>query len=368
MSKTLCLVPYSQAFIRPDGKYRDCCSSTPHVTKMEPNFIKWWTGSEMQSLRSDLSGDAFPEQCRRCQQSESASVPSMRTVVGKDNKKFDIQSKYPNRYQIAFGNLCNLGCWSCEEHLSSVIQEEKRQLKILPKGFVDPQIGFDKSWPSLKEAMLASYDEHEEILINIWGGEPTISKDFVEFLELLVERGLSERTRIEMFTNCHSPKEGFQQLLKKNKWAHITILASIDAVGSAGEWIRYGSDWGKVIDNFDKFTEVADYLEVQCTLSVLSARHLPELKQFTRDYNVAFSAIPLQDPWFMSVSNWDGDMSIFGNYNDFKEQGLEKFWKLFGSTKRSGSSQALKDYINQFTNRNRSTNSFNPELDQLING
>jgi sulfatase maturation enzyme AslB (radical SAM superfamily) len=218
-----------------------------------------------------------------------------------------------------------------------------------------------QAWPSLRDSILASYDEHAEVLINIWGGEPSISKEFVEFLELLVSKGLSSRTRIEMFSNCYSPKEGFQDLLKNNSWAHITILASIDAVGSANDWIRYGSSWDKVYSNFLLFKDVADYLEIQCTLSVLNASYLPKLNQFAREHQVPMVAVPLQDPWYLSVGNWDGDLDLLGNQSEYIEQGLEKTWDLFGSTVRVGAKIALKDYIQQFTNR-----TVNPDLQQYL--
>jgi MoaA/NifB/PqqE/SkfB family radical SAM enzyme len=362
MSKNpLCIVPYSQAFIRPDGQYRNCCSTTPHVIKFEKNFSDWWQGEDMDALRNSLQTDRLPDHCKRCSQSELTGSSSMRTAVGKANASFNPLSKLPNRYQIAFGNLCNLGCWTCEESLSSVIQEEKRRLNILPVDYVDPSIQFMQAWPSLRNSILASYDEHAEVLINIWGGEPSISKEFVEFLELLVEKGLSSRTRIEMFSNCYSPKEGFQELLKNNTWAHITILASIDAVGDANDWVRYGSTWNKVYANFVQFKDVADYLEIQSTLSVLNAQYLPELNQFAHDHNVPLTPVPLQDPWYLSVSNWDGNLDLLGSKAEYIEQGLEKTWDLFGSTIKVGAKTALKDYIQQFTSR-----TVNPGLQQYL--
>lgn len=350
LKKPICIVPYSQAFIRPDGLYRDCCSSTPHRTQFESNFSDWWQGSIMNDLRNSLS-TSLPEHCRRCNQHEQANNESMRLTVNKDNANFDLTSPLPNRYQIAFGNLCNLGCWSCDESLSSVIQEEKRRLNLLSNDYQDPSIKFNQAWPSLRDAIIESYNYHDEVLINIWGGEPTISKEFVEFLETLVKLDLAKRTRIEMFTNCHSPKEGFQNLLRDNKWAHITILASIDAIGEAGEWIRYGSSWPKVYDNFCQFKSLADYIEIQCTLSVLNARHVPELNSFAKEHDTKLTLVPLQDPWFMGTSNWDGDLSILGSFEEYQAQGLEKFWNLYATTPRIGASLALKKHLTQFSNR-----------------
>lgn len=348
--KTICIVPYSQAFIRPDGLYRDCCSTSPQQTAFELDFNSWWQGTTMNNLRNSVQ-TSLPEHCRRCHQHEQANNESMRLAVNKDNATFDIRAPLPNRYQIAFGNLCNLGCWSCDENLSSVIQEEKRRLNLLPANYQDPSIKFSQAWPSLQEAIIKSYDYHDEILINIWGGEPTISKEFVAFLETLVKLDLSKRTRIEMFTNCHSPKEGFQDLLRNNPWAHITILASIDAVGEANDWIRYGSTWSKVYDNFCQFKQLADYIEIQCTLSVLNARYVPELSVFVAEHQTKLTLVPLQDPWFMNVSLWDGSLDVLGSAEEYQKHGLESYWNLYASAPKAGAKDALRDHLNQFTNR-----------------
>lgn len=364
MKKSLCKIPYSQAFILPDGQYRDCCSTTPQVIKRYKNFDDWWSGPEMSNLRENLLGDTLPEQCRRCEQGASAGQQTMRDV-GERECSDDI--KYPNRFQLGFSNICNIGCWSCWEDLSSVILEEKRKLKILPVDYVDPLIGFQDAWPSFKQAILKSYEENDTVLINIFGGEPTVSKEFVAFLELLVEKNLSHRTKIEMFTNCHGPKDHFQKILSENKWKHITILASIDAIGPANDWVRYGSTWNSVYDNFKKFKNLADYIELQVTLSVLNASLLPKLEEFCQTEGVNRTITLLQDPWFMSVANWNGDIEVLGNEKEFEDAGLIDTWNIFKSTEKSGSSQALVDYIKQFSNRTTDTSKFNSALHKVIN-
>ena len=125
--------------------------------------------------------------------------------------------------------------------------------------------------------------------------------------------------------------------------------------------MRYGSTWNKVYANFVQFKDVADYLEIQSTLSVLNAQYLPELNQFARDHNVPLTPVPLQDPWYLSVSNWDGNLDLLGNKAEYIEQGLEKTWDLFGSTIKVGAKTALKDYIQQFTSR-----TVNPGLQQYL--
>ena len=76
--------------------------------------------------------------------------------------------------------------------------------------------------------------------------------------------------------------------------------------------------------------------------------------------------VPLQDPWYMSPARWDGDLAILGSQKEYEQAGLSKTWELYGSEPESGSSETLKYYINQFTNRTITT-PFNPALNEFIN-
>jgi len=302
----------------------------------------------MTSLRDSLNGDQLPEQCNRCDKARAMGQDSMLDVGERDVDKVGL---LPSRYQIAFSNVCNIGCWSCYEGYSSVIQEEKRKLNILPEGYVDPTIAFNNAWPGLKETIFKSYDEHDSILINVFGGEPTISKEFVEFLQELVDRNLNGRTRIEMFTNCQNPRPGFQKVLKNNVWEHINILASIDAIGSANDWIRYGSDWKSVETNLRQLRDIADHIEIISTLSVLNAKLLPEMKRYCINNSIHHTTQILTEPWFMSVLHWDGPIDLLGRKSEYEDVGYGDTWNQFKSQPRSGSHKALIDYINQFDRR-----------------
>jgi hypothetical protein len=88
---------------------------------------------------------------------------------------------------------------------------------------------------------------------------------------------------------------------------------------------------------------------------------------YGKTHNTTVTPVPLQDPWYMSPAKWDGDIKVLGSQKEYEQAGLLKTWELYGSEPESGSSQTLKYYINQFTNRSRET-PFNPALDQLISG
>jgi len=348
MTKSLCKIPYAQAFMNPDGSYRNCCSTTPQILGRETDFIKWWKGREMEHLRDSLQGEKLPTQCSKCQNEKEADQDSMLDVGWRDVKSI---GELPSRFQIGFSNICNIGCWSCDENFSSVIQEEKRAMGILPVDHIDPRKSFGENWPSFKDHILKSYEEHDSILINVFGGEPTISKEFVEFLQTLVDLGLNERTRIEIFSNCNDPRDGFRTLLIDHKWEHISILASIDAIGHANDWIRYGSNWESVERNFHEFRKVADYIEIISVLSPLNASIFPELKRYCDDKNIKHTTQLANYPWFLDVLKWDGPIEFLGKEKDYDSVGYKDLWNKFSSNKTDGCQKHLIDYIKTFKNR-----------------
>lgn len=334
--------------------------------RRKDNFNSWWSGPEMESIRKELFSENLPHRCRACQYAEDIGTKNLRQSSWEYNKDFSIDSKYPNWFQISFSNICNIGCWTCYEGCSSVIQEEKKKLKLLPADYVDPYYGFLEAWPDYKETIIKAYREHDTVLINLFGGEPSVCKEFVDFMQELVDLGLNKRTKIEMFTNCYKPKNHFQELLYNNDWNHISILASIDAVGKANNWIRYGSEWKNIESNLINFKGLANYLEIQTIVSVLSVKHLSELKKFSDDHDIPLRYNLLLDPWYLGITNWDQDPNMLVDKEDLISVGMADVWNKIGSEKREGCSQRLKTYINSL-NRSTDISDFNPYLHELIN-
>jgi MoaA/NifB/PqqE/SkfB family radical SAM enzyme len=243
-----------------------------------------------------------------------------------------------------FGNTCNLSCWTCNEHWSSTIESHKRTLKILPSNYTSPNNDFENSWPNLRENILKSYDHHEDVTINILGGEPTYNPIVVEFLNWLLQNEYASRTRLEITTNGTKNKK-LTAILNRNYWKYIYVAVSVDAVGERAEWIRYGSRWQDVNDSIDYYIEHANYVELHCTLSVLNIQDLPDVVGYANSKNIKVVVIPLQQPSYMSLASWDG--AAF-ELDPSRYQNLQEYVALIGQNPESGSEQRLNQYIAKF--------------------
>jgi MoaA/NifB/PqqE/SkfB family radical SAM enzyme len=342
MTKPFCAIPFVRAFVLSNGIYRNCCAAEPQINSKSTDFVHWWSqDQQFMDFKEKLQDTLFPTECQSCAIQEQTGA-SMRTNANQLNPK--INPVYPREWSIMFGNTCNLSCWTCNEHWSSTIESHKRTLKILPSNYTSPNNDFENSWPNLRENILKSYDHHEDVTINILGGEPTYNPIVVEFLNWLLQNEYASRTRLEITTNGTKNKK-LTAILNRNYWKYIYVAVSVDAVGERAEWIRYGSRWQDVNDSIDYYIEHANYVELHCTLSVLNIQDLPDVVGYANSKNIKVVVIPLQQPSYMSLASWDG--AAF-ELDPSRYQNLQEYVALIGQNPESGSEQRLNQYIAKF--------------------
>ena len=342
-----CKVPFVIGFTTIDNRYRDCCSKRPRLNS-DPthDFQQWWKSDELNRFRKQmLETTEFPPECASCEIAEKDpgnNSSSFRTAV---NKWQNVDYTHPAGWNIIFGNTCNLACWICNESTSSVIFQHKKRAGLL-SGHDLSESNFKKNWPDLRQNILKSYEHHDTVNITLLGGEPLYNKTVIDFLQELVDMNLASRTRLEFHTNgTVYPNKIFPDD-KKSPWQHICIFISLDAIGPYAEWLRYGCNWNKVDKVVDSIIEVSDYVEIQCTLTVLNINQLQELSSYAESKDVKLSISVTTDPDFMALQNWDlpkDHLLVNEQHDRFKI-----YYDLIGSTPKSGSSDRLKEYIRRF--------------------
>lgn len=343
MNKPFCVIPFTQAFVLPDGSYRDCCATAPAViSRPDDTFDTWWHGDDLNGVRDHMQSKKDHPRCNSCIVQEQIHNISFRLSVNKD---FDNVSndQYPSRWTVTVGNKCNLACWSCSEQFSSTIARHKKQINILPLDFVDPSQTFNNKWPVLKEHILKSYNFHSAITINLLGGEPVYNKHIIEFLSHLVETGLSKATRLEITTNGTIMNKKLLKLLNKARWKHISIFISVDAIGPKAEWLRYGCNWDTVNRNIDYYRRIVSYVELHTVLSILNINDLSAVEKYAQEKNISNRVTLLNNPNYLDIRSWDGDKSMINCSS--------KYVDMIGISSKTGTKQELKNYIEQFTNR-----------------
>jgi sulfatase maturation enzyme AslB (radical SAM superfamily) len=360
MRKPFCVVPFVEAFSGMDSNYRNCCAAYPQISSLPgQTFEQWQQDPRLIEFRKSLSQDQWISECRACEIQEKQHGQSFRTAVNSTVEVDDVFGKWPSRWNLKFGNVCNLACWSCGEQSSSVIAHHKRQINILPNGFVDPEKEFQRLWPQLKANVLKSYDYHKTVTLTLLGGEPLVNKTVLTFLDALVELGLASRTRLEFHTNATLINE---KLFAIGQWQYVCVFLSLDAVGHKAEWLRYGCDWNQIETNVEFFKSVSDYVEVHCTLGVLNIKDLPELAEFCSAKKLPLKVTTLSSPEFMSLFTWPASPDLIANRTQLEKFGYDQYYDMIGNASRSDMPAKLLQYIQQFDNIRQNLMDFDPDL------
>ena len=362
------MVPFVHIFTDANvSGYRACCAaSKDRREKTDVTPMAWWHSDDMNEFRQEqLSGD-IPTECEKCYIAESRTGHSFRTASNARYEKLTSPQPLPSNWQITMGNICNIGCWTCSETYSSVIETHKRKINILPENYVSPNKKFRDTWQDLQSQIMNSYELHDVVSINIVGGEPLHTKETEDFLKSLIEKGLSTRTALEIHTNAVKLPDKYQELLDKKLWKHIYIFISIDAVGVKAEWLRYGSDWNKIDSNIDKIKTLASYTECHAVVSVLNINDLPALQEYCDSKQLKLQCILVTNPAFMSLAEWPGDPDMLCDKQQLVDAGFEVFYNTLGSKAKQQSVKLLRDHITQFDGVRTPLVEFDKKLAELL--
>jgi sulfatase maturation enzyme AslB (radical SAM superfamily) len=150
------------------------------------------------------------------------------------------------RLELRTSNLCNFKCRMCNSASSSEIAREVKENPILGMfSMYDTETLSYTPEQSLDELKKLALEGIETLCFT--GGEPFVIKQYYDFLDILIERGLTENIRIDVFTNCSVYNPKFIERIAK--FRKVRFVMSLDGVGAAAEYIRKGTIWSTVEEN-----------------------------------------------------------------------------------------------------------------------
>lgn len=296
-SKTFCMAPWVHLHTNPSGIAAPCCIAQSCSTfdgvgdAKSQSMIELVNSPKMKQLRLDMLNDVKNPECAACHNVEDYGVRSSRNHLNIDwgntyydeciqNTKSDGSlSEFKMRYfDIRFSNICNFKCRSCGAGFSS--QWEQEDLKN-----------------SLNYARVIAKNDNKDFLNDVInqiqymdqayfaGGEPLITEEHYILLEEMIKQG---RTNIKLRYNTNLSNLKFKDKDLLGLWKHfekeIMISASIDHYGERAEYIRHGTDWATVENNF-KIIRTLPYLKLQMhsVLSVFNMLSMHEFYQYLFD-------------------------------------------------------------------------------------
>lgn len=228
------------------------------------NLPDWHKSAQLTNLSKLLDQNLWPEACIECQKIElQGRQDSMR---GNANNAYKNYSTDDITLEIRPGNTCNFACQTCWPEASSRVAKYHNQAGLIDlKDLESHRIeNFDFLLPVASRI-------RDVVLL---GGEPFYDKSCLKFLQWANEN-LS--ARLLMFTNGSMIDRSWLSSYP----GQITLIFSLDAVGRPAEYIRYGTVWSEVLENFE-LAKTFDNVEVRVniTCSVFNYIHLEELIRF----------------------------------------------------------------------------------------
>ena len=428
-SKTFCIVPFISQMVDTAGTANLCCVAQGgilkdtdgkqfHVSKNKMNEV--WNSKHMQIFRKFMiDGKKLPN-CQGCYKSEELGKTSTRQlmnvewqdkigsrgvrqrVIGALKNDYELPDFKPVYLDLRLGNLCNLKCRMCNPYNSTAISKEHFDLieddfsyRMIYLRTHSNSAEFLKRMSNWYESDFF-WDQIIELIPNLkkvylTGGEPTLIKQNYKFMEKIIEEGLNKEIELFFSINVTNVTEKFLNLI--SKFEKVQINCSIDAIGSANDYIRGGSKWDKVDNNFKRLCKIDSLrLFVSPTVQVYNVLNLHEILYYVEDYrnkfkkNIEVDFLFLHHPEFLDITvlNKKIKQICYDNLNEYKTKFNETYNTTFFTRDsidglmnllKSGRHRKYKFLIPEFLRyndilddkRDESFNNIFPDLKNLIN-
>ena len=262
-SDTFCLVPWIHIHSTPTGVAAPCCiasscATTDGVGSARDQTVMELVNSEkMKQLRLDMLTGKKNSECTNCYKHEEQGISSFRTQTNESfSHAFDdvIENtvledgsliKFKMRYfDIRFSNICNFKCRTCGSGFSS--QWEQEDLK---NNAWNAKVHLKNNNKDFLQGVIDQIDNME--IAYFAGGEPLITEEHYILLEEIIKRNRHDII-LRYNTNLSNLKFKNKDLL--GLWKHfknrIEVYASIDHFGKRAEYIRHGTEWDTIQENY----------------------------------------------------------------------------------------------------------------------
>lgn len=294
---SFCMYPWVHLHVNPTGRSSPCCiakSCSREGGMGDANklsLMELVNSKDMKQLRLDMLAGKQNKECETCYQHESSNVMSARYFANNDYIKYfdeviantdlfdgSLNEFHMRYFDIRFSNICNFKCRTCGSGFSSQWEQEdlKARLpyaKVLPKN-------------NNKEFLQNVLDQIDYMEMAYFaGGEPLITEEHYIMLEEMIRLGKTD-IKLRYNTNLSNLKFKSKDLLGlwKNFTNPIEVYASIDHVGKRAEYIRHGTEWEVVEENFMKVKSTPNVLvQINSVLSIFNYLTIDEFYKYLID-------------------------------------------------------------------------------------
>lgn len=221
-----------------------------HLNQVD--IVNWHRHSDMIRAKQQLESDQWPDSCSHCERIEGQGrVDSIR---GNGNNAYADYANDDITLEIRPGNTCNFACQTCWPAASSRVAQYYDRAGLVDIETVDSNRldNFDFLIPVA----------HRIRDVVVLGGEPFYDKSCRKFLSWAQEHLTANLT---LFTNGSMIDYEFLN----NYQGKLKIVFSIDAVGRPAEYVRFGTVWNDVFNNYNfvrKMPHVETRVNITCSV------------------------------------------------------------------------------------------------------
>lgn len=285
--KVFCLMPWLGLHVSKSGEVFPCCifrKEHPVGSLRESTLRELWNSPGMRDIRGNMLTGRPSRGCDSCYKRESYGFLTTRLwslahffghlprAASTPDDGFARSLRMPYM-DIRFSNLCDLRCRMCDSVGSSGWYQDSRRLSVrTPTGLLRPMKDPEDLWRQI-EPLLPSLEE-----VSFSGGEPLLMDEHYRLLDRLLELRLSH-VRLRYTTSFSTMHHGGRDVMRLwDRFDKVAVVASLDASGRRGEYLRKGLEWERVVCNRRRMFETCPRVDfrISATLTAMNALHLPD--------------------------------------------------------------------------------------------
>lgn len=298
-----CILPWIHSYFFPNGMATLCCvSGTPLMDDNNApmniqthSLEEIWDSTALRNVRKAMLNGKKLSNCSNCYNEEKFSsnshrlqynarwlhnpgyfdIPDLMQHIRTQHEKPIIEK--PISVDYRFGNICNLKCQICNAGNSSQIEKDEEHarwnqapfVRITPNRFSSD----DNHSEWYESAQLIEEINHfsSDVLdVKLAGGEPTLNKSLLAFMQGLVDSGKAKNVELSISTNFTTGNRNLYKVFAAFK--RIRVFVSIDGYGSMNDYLRFPSKWVTIEKNVKYAQELRKTVPVEIAIApVLNA-------------------------------------------------------------------------------------------------
>lgn len=368
MSKWYCPLPFRHAYIDSTG-IAACCQTPRYQVSLD----EWPTHPELLKLQQEMLNGNISKACQGCVQQESKFGTSLRTNSNRDYKNQIFEQHQIDFIDFRSVNICNFKCRSCSPQFSHGIGQEINNYPELQQFFGRPPASKTVAVTDINvDWIMRNLGSLKRIMFT--GGEPTVIPGVRDLINIIKKD--YKDIAVLITSNASFQDDFWFEITEQLPNLHWTV--SIDAVGSAAEIVRHGSNWTVIEKNVSWLAQHASSLDINSVVSNLTVFGLKPLLEFGRhmqqlsttpvgrhgDLGCRHQFFVCQRPYWLAVDNWPEDQQ--GRLLTYLESCLELDLDAEQKNMVTGLSAQIKSAVFDPTLWNQ-TQTYNQTLNQIRN-